>query len=192
MREMLEAARFLGNPVVSRVGGPLVDCLVPVAQDKARPRSLSAQFGLGRQPWHMDLAHRIIPPRFVILGCAEPGANDVSTEMLDSSELRLSAGDRLVARTEPFLVRAGRTSFYSTLLDVNRAFFRYDPGCMDPCTKAGRRILWEIDRQSADGLIVWRHGLITVIDNWRMLHRRGDANLAAGRKLLRISIMERE
>ena len=164
-----------------------IERLVPLREADAPSRSLSAIAGLGAQPWHTDLAHRPIPARYVLLACVDPGKCFVPTELCHPSSLFPAAWIE-AARTEPFLVRNGGHSFYATLLSDKDSYFRFDPGCMLPTTKKGRELMkiGTLGQPSKIERITWAPGLIAVIDNWRMLHRRKAAHGAESRVLLRV------
>lgn len=183
---LLDVACRLGDPLPGR-NGRYVERLVPLRQADALPRSLSAIAGLGAQPWHTDAAHRPIPARYLVLACVDSGKPSVTTELCEWSSL-LPAAWIEAARTEPFLVRNGRHSFYATILSQKDSCYRFDPGCMLPTTKQGRELGQIITLGQATKIerINWVLGLIVVIDNWRMLHRRQAAHGAEGRVLLRM------
>src|SRR5690348_5143168 len=61
-------ARKFG-PVIRGRFGRLVEEVVPTDFGEALPRSLSASYGTGVLPLHMDTAHRLRPARVIILCC---------------------------------------------------------------------------------------------------------------------------
>ena len=64
---LLALGKSLGTPVATR-SRELVDELTPKNKNEANPRSLSRIAGTGRQPWHMDMAHRVEPARYLVMG----------------------------------------------------------------------------------------------------------------------------
>lgn len=62
-------ASLLGESVTGRYGRK-VEPLIPTTQAAANAKSLSVVHGLGSFPMHTDGAHRLQPPRFVVLVCA--------------------------------------------------------------------------------------------------------------------------
>jgi alpha-ketoglutarate-dependent taurine dioxygenase len=188
-RQLLELATTLGPPQPTR-GRALVDHLTPHNEDRAHPKSLSASAGLAVQPWHIDLAHRHVPARYIALVCEREGARPVPTELVPWRRVVRTA-DHEAGHAEPFLVRTGRGSFYATLLTQGQRFLRFDPGCMQPMTRGASVLMSRICDRKIDPAvrIDWRPGLATVIDNWRMLHRRQDAHGAEDRVLLTASVM---
>jgi hypothetical protein len=185
-------ARLLGHPVGGRAGR-IIEALAPQKQASAKPRSLSVTHGLGAFPMHTDGAHRLQPPRFVVLVCASPGASPVPTTLTRCRDLRISASDRARLEAAPFLIRNGRRSFYSTICGRSRPFIRYDAGCMvpqDAQSGAAFHLVAKRARDAGPALVSWRTGDVLVIDNWDVLHGRGlgSAEASPDRKLLRVSV----
>lgn len=187
---ILDLADAFGMVTATR-GRSAIDELRPKAQIEARPGSMSATFGLEVQPWHMDMAHRPLPARFVLLSCVDAGERECATELLEWRQL-LENNDLATAASEPMLVRSGRVAFFATMLDAGRRFLRYDPACISGLTDEGRSLLAKIGRTpcTATHRMRWRPGRTLIFDNWRFLHRRADASHSRQRTLLRISIME--
>lgn len=183
-------ANALGTVTATR-GHRAIDELRPKTQCEARPGSMSAAFGLGAQPWHMDMAHRPSPARFILLSCIEPSDQSCATELLDWQQA-LGEEDLATARREPILVRSGRASFYTTMLDEDRRFLRQDPTCISGLSDRGRMLQVKINETTFEPncRIRWQAGSTLVFDNWRFLHRRTDATHSKSRILLRASIME--
>jgi hypothetical protein len=111
---------------------------------------------------------------------------------MDTKRLSLNASQSSMLRSTPFRVSNGRNSFFSTILSKSRPFIRFDPGCMTPTTKDGEKALAVFARQAWPGHVEtfhWKMGKILIIDNWRVLHGRGNVvRPDSDRKLLRISI----
>ena len=200
LETLLALASSLGRVSASRGRGAdtsaAIEVLRPVTIENATRRSLSRKFGLGVQPWHMDMAHKIIPARFIVMGmyaCLGGLASfeQVPTQLLNAGLLVPS--DALTpAHSEPFLFRSGSGSFYATILSKERDFVRFDPGCMEPVTPAGAALLADLVEQNrvATHTHAWQPGSILIVNNWRFLHRRGDARVATNRVLYRVSVFE--
>jgi alpha-ketoglutarate-dependent taurine dioxygenase len=187
-----DIARLLGNPITGRAG-QRIEPLIPTKQVWANARSLSVMHGLGSFPMHTDGAHRLQPPRFVVLVCASPGRSPVPTTLIRFRDLRISASERTRLEAAPFLVRNGRRSFYSTICSPSRMFIRFDAGCMRPQgSESESSVKLIADRASEVGFTLahWRMGDVLVIDNWNVLHGRGLGTSEASfdRKLLRVSV----
>jgi hypothetical protein len=188
--ELSRIGDMLGARVTGRAGA-LEEVIKPQAPADAHPRSLSAQFGLNALPFHVELSHRPRPCRYVLLGCLDPGLPSAATILLDWQKLDFSPAELRLLYTAPILVRSGRRSFYSTLLSPQRAFLRYDPGCIEAVEGRGRDALVLLQHRLRAGLseiYQWRSGDILIIDNWRALHGRASSWQGSGRRLARILI----
>lgn len=189
---LLALANYFGTPVATRSCGSLCDTLLPTKADEAKPRSLSKIHEFGEFPLHNDTAHWLTPCRYVLLACVSPGSANRPTLLMDTRRLPLVEHQTLLLNTTPLRVTNGRNSFFSTIFSKAREFVRFDPGCMTPTTPDGAKALAILARQSwPDSIetVLWKTGMVLVMDNWRVLHGRGYADCPdADRKLLRISI----
>jgi hypothetical protein len=183
-------AEQLGTPH-GRRDGALIDTLRPVSSMDARPRSLSAVYGYETQPWHIDRAHWPTPARYLVLGCIAATSASAATELLDWKSLSWDPDVQAAAHVEPFRIRNGRHSFYATMLNRELPLLRHDPGCMEPLSEAGLSLQARIDGRSLapSARIRWVTGMIVIVDNWRLLHRRMDARADRTRALLRITVL---
>ena len=186
----LEVAKCLGTPIGTRTRN-LVDVLQPQICSKAHQRSLSRQAGMGTLPWHVDLAHRPVPARYLVLGCLSVGEIQAGTEFIDR-EVFLPTKLVADARSEPFLIRNGEHSFYGSILEGREDFIRFDPACMQGATKDAQMLIDHLanTRTSPTYVHQWQPSDVLLIDNWRLVHRRANASKSLGRTLLRVSVME--
>ena len=164
-----------GVPLRSRDGSVGFERLVPRARTGALRRSLSFQHGLGRFPFHSDAAHWLKPPRWVIMWCEE-SEGERPTELLPWNLLRQTTPDRTPAT---FLVRNGRRSFFADVGDIARL----DGGCMiaqNPNAVALLRCATASSTLRHVFPVVWKPGLVLVIDNHAVLHSRGIAPKTEG------------
>ncbi|MBW8311608.1 MAG: TauD/TfdA family dioxygenase [Rhizobium sp.] len=190
LRELNRAAYSFGTPVSGR-NGSKGEILRPQAQDSAHPRSLSSSFGLGAFPLHAELSHRLRPCRYLLLACLDPGDGSSPTTMLDWRTLQFTSDQLQLLNSAPVLVRAGRQSFYSTILPVDRAFLRYDLGCVEAVDARGTEALRTITQKLKDArqeFFHWALGDILVIDNWRVLHGRAPCADHSNRTLARVLV----
>lgn len=85
--------------------------------------------------------------------------------------------------------------FYTTILDKDREFIRFDSGCMKPVDDFGaaaRTVVEEKLKYTARHDVTWRIGDVLVLDNWRILHARGPIVTGAeGRVLVRAEVIPR-
>ena len=190
LREMGQVGDRLGRRVRGRAGA-LEEVVEPRHLDEAHPRSLSARYGLGALPFHVELSHRTRPCRYVLLGCIDPGSPSAATMLLDWRTLGFSREELSLLEEAPLLVRAGRHSFYSTILARGGAFLRYDPGCLEAVDERGQRALRLVEDRIVGAPTDehhWHQGDILIIDNWRVLHGRSPSDRGSGRRLARILI----
>lgn len=190
--EILSLARALGELCAGR-NGQLLERLTPIECNKANRNSLSAAHGASAFPLHIDGAHRPEPPRFVILACERSGPIPAPTVLARFDALDLTSAERHQCETAPFLIRNGRRSFYSTILDSSRPFLRFDQGCMTALSEAASDVSRTIAVRLAKlgpTVIEWAAGDILIIDNWRVLHGRGlpSSIASADRCLIRVSV----
>ncbi|WP_175526108.1 TauD/TfdA family dioxygenase [Paracidovorax konjaci] len=138
----------------------------------------------------MDMAHRPIPARYLVLGMLECSSGTAATELLNAD---LLMPDELyeAASTEPFLVRTGAKSFYATIKGKGQPFLRLDPGCMEGATERAKRLMTRLGELCVPPTYVhrWTPGSVLVLDNWKVFHRRADASNDLTRALFRISIL---
>lgn len=188
--QVMRIARQLGSPRPSRKGGQLVDHLRPTSVNAAKPKSLSALYGVGTFPWHTDGAHWPVPPRYLVLACVQAAVKTAPTKVWDAR--RSLALNNPAAQRANFRVCNGAHSFYATATSPLQPFYRYDPGCMTPLDPSARHLQDAIKDEGTwiSDQIVWKPGLIAVIDNWRCLHRRENATQDSARYLLRTTVME--
>lgn len=180
----------LGARTTGRAGA-LEEVIEPLSAADAHPRSLSAMFGLGTLPFHVELSHRPQPCRYLLLGCLEPGSTRSQTRLLDWRSLGFSESELCLLQDAPVLLRSGRRSFYSSLMAADRSFLRFDPGCVEPVDQRGRSAFDLVNRRISEVAPLvhdWLKGGILIIDNWRMLHGRGPSERGSGRRLARILI----
>lgn len=188
--QVFDIAQQLGSPRANRKGGDLVDHLRPTNTSTAKPRSLSALYGTGSFPWHTDGAHWPVPPRYLVLACAQASANTAATIIWDARQCLALNSD--AARQANFRVSNGANSFYATVTSPLQSYYRFDPGCMFPLDSTAQRLQETVEEEgtSVSDEIAWAPGLIAVIDNWRCLHRRANAEQDSSRYLLRTTVME--
>lgn len=181
----------LGTHVEGR-NGKWIERLVPQEREQVKLPSLSSTHGTGRFPFHMDMAHRVVPCRYIILGCEFAPETSASTILLDKRKLSFTGEEMQCLKNGTFLVKNGRNSFYSSMIDRQQNYLRWDPGCMIPKDEFARLAVRAVEREIDTAVnfnISWRTGSLLVIDNWRMLHGRADcARGNSHRILLRSSI----
>jgi hypothetical protein len=185
---IMAVANGLGNIVPAR-GNVFVESLSPLSSENARAASLSRKFGCGPLPLHCDTAHWLTPCRYIVLGCTETGNVEAPTLLLDTASIELSNTQKVLTRSASFVVRNGRKSFYASLIDGGRSFVRLDPGCMEPVSQASVEAMNLFGQENQESKTIsfhWKAGDVLILDNWRMLHGRGNQSTAdPNRRLLR-------
>lgn len=190
LNEMRRLANLLGTRAFSR-GSLIEEVISPLSPADAHPNSLSMKYGLDSLPLHVELSHRRIPCRWLLLGCLDPGTPSALTLLLDWRSLSFSPQEYALLKDSPLLIRSGRNSFYTTILSPNSDFIRYDLGCIEAIDKRGQAALELMKQRLAVAtpyIHQWKQGEILVIDNWRVLHGRGPSNYNSHRRLARILI----
>ncbi|EIG58036.1 TauD/TfdA family dioxygenase [Bradyrhizobium sp. WSM1253] len=190
--DLLRFSRRLGDPVPGRMRAN-VEVLRPLAPEAARPRSLSALHGSNTFPLHTDGAYRLLPPQFILLACQCPGTRSVPTVLVHFADIQITNREKSGYEGAPFLVSNGRRSFYTTIVQPGRGFIRFDMGCMTPASVEAVHVQAAIQSQldcCMMATIHWREGDVLIIDNWSVLHGRGEAAIAASpdRCLVRVSV----
>jgi L-asparagine oxygenase len=150
----------------------------PTADVAATPNTYSGTFGLGRFPFHTDLAHWPVPPRYLLLRCVR-GYADVPTLMLDGRAIASEAGTELTRRAlvRPRRPRNGEIRMLR-LQDTHRLgpIIRWDEEYLKPASRVGEvafsRFGEIVDDAVATPAVMVDEGDVLVIDNWRMLHAR--------------------
>lgn len=181
------AAASLGCLVAGRAGA-IRETITPRARADAHPRSQSAAHGLDALPLHAELSHRLMPCRYVVLGCLDPGEPGTATTTLEWRTLRFTSREVELLKGAPLLVRNGRKSFYSTAIPRDERFLRYDGECVEAVDARGRAALETIRARLSSvtpKTHCLRRGDILVIDNWRTLHGRGAVPEHSSRRLTR-------
>jgi len=198
LADLLELARSLGVPVPSRVGGPLVDVLIPRAPHQApEQRSMSRQFGSGRFPPHTDGAYISQCPRWMLLRAVDVSSDAPPTELWPVVRTALDPMD-LEVLERPLWSVHGRRPFLSPIFESQSngdVRVRFDSCCMTPRTPNAARVqvrfVEAVTERSAQ-LVDWTPGRTIALDNWRVLHARPDCCAASRRVLERVLVAERD
>ena len=153
--------------------------LTPKNASDSPPNIYSGIFGCDKFPFHTDLAHWYLPPRFFVLRCIE-GASEVKTHLLDSVKIIQSVGSENLRGT---LVQPGRpiegNRCLLRILDQNSrdgSLFRWDSLFIIPSTNHSLQMCLAIKETIANtkprDIVLERPGDTLIVDNWRMLHGR--------------------
>lgn len=173
--DTIAVADTIGRPLTPWEGG-LVQELVP--HDTATPNTYSGIYGLDRFPFHTDLAHWRLPPRYLLLRCVA-GYADVPTLLLDSRALLDAVTMDILTRAiyRPRRPRDGKLTLLRLYEPTNDGYcFRWDEVFLKPASKIGEladvRMKEQLLKHVPMSHCLARPGDILLIDNWRMLHAR--------------------
>lgn len=173
--QTVAVALNLGEPLTPWEGG-LIQTLIPRVQ--ATPNTYSGIYGLGSFPFHTDLAHWRIPPRYLLLRCVT-GYADVPTPLIDGQSLinaiTLDVMSRAIFR--PRRPRHGTLALLRLCEPTDHGYrLRWDEVFLKPASKVGdianlRIRDWLSNCKPTPISLAQTHDTL-LIDNWRMLHAR--------------------
>ncbi|WP_159759804.1 TauD/TfdA family dioxygenase [Sphingomonas sp. 8AM] len=157
-------------------GGKLVQELTPKAT--STPNTYSGLFGLDRFPFHTDLAHWLIPPRYLLLRCIR-GYADVPTMILDGRAIASDVGADLMGRAlvRPRRPRRGEVRMLRLRQsDGTDDIIRWDIEYLKPASHVGELVFSNfqnrVEEATPTAAVMVDDGDVLIIDNWRMLHAR--------------------
>lgn len=188
--ETAAVADMLGKPM-ALWEGRLVHDLIP--RRSSTPNTYSGIYGLDRFPFHSDLAHWRMPPRYLLLRCVT-GYADVPTLLIDGRTLIEAVTLDILSRAI-FKQRRPRDGRLSLLRlcehtdDCHR--LRWDEVFLKPASKIGEiadlRVRDWLAHCKPLSIGLARAGDTLIIDNWRMLHARSPIPTGrADRKIERV------
>lgn len=174
-----QLAASVGKPTEAWPGAVLQH-LVP--QATSTPNTYSGIFGLRSFPFHTDLAHWPVPPRFLLLRCRK-GYAEMPTLLLDGTVIAATIGDDVLSRAVviPRRPLAGKMRLLR-LLDRRNAVaaIRWDDVFLKPASDVGRKAFEAmrdvIGSLTPESVALVDQGDTMVVDNWRMLHARTAAS----------------
>lgn len=186
----------IGKILKLGTGSP-VHVLVPTALEVSAPNTYSGLYGMKSFPFHTDMAHWRLPPRYLMLRCVV-GFEEVPTLLTEGVALAKEVGLDLLARA---IVRPRRPiNGKFPLLRIYQpkdedAILRWDDVFFLPASQAGEQAV-ALFRQavhacSPQKIALAKPGDTLIIDNWRMLHARTSVPIGCeGRKIERVYIGE--
>jgi L-asparagine oxygenase len=150
--------------------------LIPRASET--PNTYSGIYGLERFPFHTDLAHWRLPPRYLLLRCLK-GYDDVSTLLVDGEALIEEVTVNILSRAivKPRRPRAGTFPFLRLCESDDAGYrLRWDEMFLKPASPVGevadQRVRAYLACCAPLYIALARPGDTLLIDNWRMLHAR--------------------
>jgi len=177
-----------GKPVPSRRDGPLLNLLTPRTAVTARANTLSSRCGFGPFPFHTDAAHFPTPPRLAFL--RQRSRQKTSTPTLVTDVLgRATMQERRLLSDCVWVVNGGRGAFYTSILATSPRgdCLRYDSYCMRPAHDRFAKVEGLVQEMIAAGPVYkigWRPNKVLILDNWRVLHARGEVTAENSERVL--------
>ncbi len=173
--DSFHVAASLGKPL--QLGGDrIVQRLIPLSA--STPNTYSGNYGLNPFPFHTDLAHWNLPPRYLMLRCVK-GYSEVPTLILDGNTLISDIGSEILRRAvvRPRRPRAGEVRLLRLLAEGPDAeILRWDSLYLKPASRVGERAFADVhdslDSTTPIAVALVEEGDTMVIDNWRILHGR--------------------
>lgn len=172
-QSILDVSKTLGD-VYKVPTMPLVQTLMPRLKDNKLSNTYSGIFGVEEFPFHTDLAHWFVPPRYILLRCVSP-VLDVYTKLIDSTELYSKNECGLLSRAH-FKSRKKLDRTSNILRLKQGKIFRWDSIFIKPINESANDIYelirLRIDNAEYQNIALKKKGDCLLIDNWRMLHGR--------------------
>jgi L-asparagine oxygenase len=173
----LVVAESLGVPLTF-VNIPTVQAIRPKSKHMVSANIYSGNYGLDAFPFHTDLAHWYLPPRFLLLRCICP-ADRVAT-LLHRHESVISALDPVTIRRALFRPRRklrGQSALLRLLQpSAGSVIFRWDQLFLHPANDEAAEVathMQSVQPAFVENRVVFdRPGDTLLIDNWAMLHGR--------------------
>ena len=176
---------------------PTVQVLRPRDAKEVSPNRYSGHYGLGSFPLHTDLAHWVVPPRYLLLRCLV-GTNDVVTNILPWARVVDVVGTAEL-RKAVFRARRRRAGYSGLVRAMSRyqqaEVFRWDPIFIKPLNQHAHTLeavmLDPTWNKKAIKILLRQPGDTILIDNWRMLHGRSQVpKPSAARHIERVYFSE--
>ena len=141
--------------------------------------SYSGNFGLQEFPYHTDMAHWFLPPKYLALRCVF-GSQNVKTRLIDGLSMLTAIGEENLSRTlvQPRRPINGEKPILrlAEKLDERRFRIRWDSLFIKPCSSFSIDIYSQVVEYLSSvrpfEFNLSKPGDTLIVDNWRMLHGR--------------------
>lgn len=153
---------------------PLVQSLTPRCKETEKSNTYSGLFGYGDFPFHTDMAHWHVPPRYIVMRCEIPN-EDVSTRIVSANTV-LPDHRSSIARRALFKPRRrlDNKSYFVRLSE--HQFWRWDSVFIQPANELARQLKTDIEVRlstvPSEEIRFTRPGQVLILDNWSVLHGR--------------------
>lgn len=183
-----KVANSIGH-ILEVPGMPAVQTLTPRESHNEEKSSYSGNFGMGAFPFHTDLAHWYIPPRYFLLRCIVP-SNNVKTKFVSSSEV-FSLEDPISLNRSLFRPRRRLDGRLNMLRLKHDELYRWDTLFIKPMTDSAielqSRITERIEELPHLEVSLNNSGDCILVDNWKVIHSRTAVQSAdTSRKIERV------
>lgn len=149
--------------------------------------SYSDNFGFGAFPFHTDMAHWSIPPRYFALICIS-GSSSVTTKIIHRDHVLSSQEQAESARA---ILRARRPleGRQLPLRMLSSDIFRWDALFLEPVNPTAARIANLISDRLCNAkpveVALEEPGQTLIVDNWRTLHARSAVPQGSSSRVLK-------
>lgn len=188
------AASVLGLPE-QLDGLGLVQELLPKPACLATPNTYSGNFGFGTFPFHTDLAHWAIPPKYILLRCSIGDAT-TKTQFIDSYSVINEIGESTLARClarprRPLKGSLQLLPILQTPAEQGQKLIRWDSIYLKPSNGYAEVVFGKIHEHFAKAQPVAKsllnRGDTIIMDNWRLFHGRSQVqDVTSARKIHRV------
>jgi len=187
-KDLLDLARYLGKPI-PHPSGELIKTLVPTGVHGALPNSLSSRYGCGSFPLHTDTAFWACPARFIILQIEGDARRPTTFASFMALFEVAGCGIRNSIERSIWFVPGSQSMYCSMRFRLNgEVGWRYDNNCMKPANKSALEVekaICPLLRSWSEGAVEWVTHRTIVLDNWKLLHGRGDSPPEEALRLLK-------
>lgn len=156
------------------------ETLTPKKRINSNKNTYSSIFGLGDFPYHTDLAHSPLPPKYLLLRCVK-GANNVKTNILKSKNI-IENYDYIKLKKCIFKPREKFIPRVSLPLPLifDDQFIRWDSVFLLPANKNAENFHKWMSEIKWDGMdesySLSMRGDTLIINNWMNLHSRSSVS----------------
>ena len=190
---LLELAAKLGSPTPD-ASGSMNRFLVAKHQSSAKQNTTSGVYGLSSFPFHTDYAHLDAPPRYLLLR-SHFGRSSTATTLLNPLNTFGNAWVDLIKHATWRISSGVRSRAGIMHLSRTSHGFRWDPHLMQPLNKlavsASVDFKHSLHNCPSTHVHTWENSQqALLIDNWHVLHGRGDATETEHRCMERVFLKE--
>lgn len=172
----LDIAKSIGK-VIETNYFDTVQTLKPKIAEKEYKNSYSGNYGLGEFPFHTDMAHWYIPPKYLLLRCIVPAPN-VSTNVIDLNSIFQEIDFNY--DLAHFIPRKKLESKTSILYLYKHGICRWDKLFLKPFNQYARDLELIISDKIAnypyEQIQLKQTGDCILINNWTMIHSRSSVD----------------